>query len=57
MMGLGVRFHEAVSPLMERVAPYMPGETFPFFFTVEMFQRPARSFIITLGAGVPGPSC
>ena len=55
MMGLGVRFHEAVSPLMERVAPYMPGETFPFFFTVEMFQRALlAAFIITLVAGVLG---
>ena len=55
MMGLGVRFHEAVSPLMEAVAPYMPGETFPFFFTVEMFQRALlAAFIITLVAGVLG---
>ena len=55
MMGLGVRFHEAVSPFMERVAPYMPGETFPFFFTVEMFQRALlAAFIITLVAGVLG---
>ena len=55
MMGLGVRFLEAVSPLMERVAPYMPGETFPFFFTVEMFQRALlAAFIITLVAGVLG---
>ena len=55
MMGLGVRFHKAVSPLMERVAPYMPGEIFPYFFTVEMFQRALlAAFIITLVAGVLG---
>ena len=55
MMGLGVRFHEAVSPFMEGIAPYMPGETFPFFFTVEMFQRALlAAFIITIVAGVLG---
>ena len=55
MMGLGVQFHDAVSPLMERVAPYMPGEIFPYFFTVEMFQRALlAAFIITLVAGVLG---
>ena len=54
-MGLGVQFHDAVSPLMERVAPYMPGEIFPYFFTVEMFQRALlAAFIITLVAGVLG---
>lgn len=55
MMGLGVEFHKAVSPLMEAVAPYMPGEIFPYFFTVEMFQRALlAAFIITLVAGVLG---
>lgn len=54
-MGLGVEFHKAVSPLMERFAPYMPGEIFPYFFTVEMFQRALiAAFIITLVAGVLG---
>ena len=54
-MGLGIEFHKAVSPLMERVAPYMPGEIFPYFFTVEMFQRALiAAFIITLVAGVLG---
>ena len=54
-MGLGVEFHKAVSPLMEAVAPYMPGEIFPYFFTVEMFQRALlAAFIITLVAGVLG---
>ena len=54
-MGLGVEFHKAVSPLMEAVAPYMPGDIFPYFFTVEMFQRALlAAFIITLVAGVLG---
>ena len=39
LMGLGVRFPGLVAPFMEDIAPYLPGETFPFFFTVAMFQR------------------
>ena len=39
MMGLGVWLLEQVAPLMEFIAPLMPGEVFPYFFTMEMFQR------------------
>ena len=55
MMGLGVRFHEQVAPFMENIAPYLPGETFPFFFTVAMFQRALlAALIITIVSGVLG---
>ena len=55
MMGLGVRFHELVAPFMEDIAPYLPGETFPFFFTVAMFQRALlAALIITIVSGVLG---
>ena len=55
MMGLGVWLHELVSPGMEAIAPYMPGEVFPYFFTVAMFQRVLlASFVITVIAGVLG---
>ena len=54
-MGLGVRFHELVAPFMEDIAPYLPGETFPFFFTVAMFQRALlAALIITIVSGVLG---
>ena len=54
-MGLGVRFHEQVAPFMENIAPYLPGETFPFFFTVAMFQRALlAALIITIVSGVLG---
>ena len=38
-MGIGIFILESVTPLMESMAPHMPGETFPKFFTLEMFQR------------------
>ena len=55
MMGIGVRLLEAVAPLMETIAPYLPGETFPFFFTIAMFQRALlAAFVISIVAGVLG---
>ncbi len=55
MMGLGVWLHELVSPAMEAIAPYLPGDVFPFFFTLDMFQRVlVASFVITVIAGVLG---
>ena len=55
MMGLGVWLHELVSPAMEAIAPYLPGDVFPFFFTLDMFQRVlVASFVITVIAGVRG---
>ena len=54
-MGLGVRLLEVLSPIMESIAPFLPGETFPYFFTIEMFQRVLlASFVITMVAGVLG---
>ena len=54
-MGLGVWLHELVSPSMEAIAPYLPGDVFPFFFTLDMFQRVlVASFVITVIAGVLG---
>jgi len=38
-MGLGLEILEILAPIMESIAPHMPGETFPEFFTLEMFQR------------------
>ena len=47
--------HELVSPAMEAIAPYLPGDVFPFFFTLDMFQRVlVASFVITVIAGVLG---
>ena len=54
-MGLGVWLLEVLSPIMEAIAPYLPGDIFPYFFTIEMFQRVLlASFVITVVAGVLG---
>tara|TARA_B100001121_G_scaffold297410_1_gene303833 strand:+ start:123 stop:1055 length:933 start_codon:yes stop_codon:yes gene_type:complete len=54
-MGLGVWLLELVSPTMEAIAPYLPGDVFPYFFTYDMFQRVLlASFVITVVAGVLG---
>tara|TARA_Y100000589_G_scaffold204320_1_gene192727 strand:+ start:1499 stop:2431 length:933 start_codon:yes stop_codon:yes gene_type:complete len=54
-MGLGVWLLELVSPTMEAIAPYLPGDVFPYFFTYDMFQRVLlASFVITIVAGVLG---
>ena len=43
------------TPLLEFVAPVVPGEIFPYFFTMEMFQRATISaIIVTIVAGLLG---
>lgn len=44
-----------VAPLLELVGPYAPGETFPFFFSLEMFQRAfVAALLVTVIAGYLG---
>ena len=53
--GLGLEFLEVVAPLLESLAPIMPGNTFPRFFTMEMMQRSLlASLMVTLVAGILG---
>ena len=55
MMGLGGALMYIFSPLMEFIAPVMPGEVFPFFFTMELFQRALLAAImVTIVAGFLG---
>jgi zinc transport system permease protein len=55
MMGLGGVLMDIFSPLMELIAPVMPGEVFPFFFTMELFQRALLAAImVTIVAGFLG---
>ena len=43
------------TPLLESVEPVVPGEIFPYFFTMEMFQRAMISaIIVTIVAGLLG---
>ena len=54
-MGIGVMMLEMVSPLMEAVAPYVPGDIFPYFFSLEMFQRALlAAVLVTVIAGILG---
>ena len=54
-MGLGGVLMDIFSPLMEFIAPVMPGEIFPFFFTMELFQRALLAAImVTIVAGFLG---
>ena len=52
MMSLGVIILELVAPLLELLAPYMPGDTFPSFFKLEMAQRSLiAAVMVTILAG------
>lgn len=55
MMGIGDYVMEVAQPLLEFIAPMVPGEIFPYFFTMEMFQRAlVAAVLVTLVAGVLG---
>lgn len=55
MAGPGKMLLDAVSPLLEFIAPLAPGEIFPYFFTMEMFQRALLSaLLVTIVAGILG---
>ena len=54
-MGSGVIILEIFTPLLEFIAPMMPGEIFPYFFTMEMLQRAlVTAIIVTIVAGFLG---
>lgn len=54
-MGIGVFILEIVAPLLEFIAPIVPGETFPSIFKLEMFQRALLAAImVTIVAGLLG---
>ena len=56
-MGLGTAILEVTAPVMEFFAPLMPGEIFPYFFTMEMFQRALlAAILVTIVAGFLGSS-
>ena len=54
-MGPGTGLLEVVGPFLESIAWMIPGEYFPYFFTMEMFQRAMISAImVTIVAGILG---
>ena len=55
MIDLGGPILEAVTPVLEWIAPFVPGEVFPYFFTMEMFQRALiATLLVTVIAGILG---
>ena len=53
--GLGVWILELISPYLIVLGEYAPGEVFPYFFTLEMFQRALlASLIVTVVSGFLG---
>ena len=55
MMGIGELILLLLGPLMELLAPIMPGEIFPYFFEWEIFQRSLISItLVTIVAGMLG---
>ena len=54
-MRLGVVVLDVIAPAFEMVAPLMPGEVFPYFFTMELFQRALlAALMVTIVAGILG---
>lgn len=54
-MGLGSQVLEVIFPLLESLEPLIPGEIFPYFFTLEMFQRALiAALLVTVVAGYLG---
>ena len=54
-MGLGVVVLNFIAPYFELMAPLMPGEVFPYFFTMELFQRALlAALMVTVVAGILG---
>ena len=54
-MGVGATILKLVAPFLEFIAPVIPGEIFPYFFTMEMFQRALiAALLVTIVAGFLG---
>ena len=54
-MGIGTIIVEITAPVLESIAPLIPGEVFPYFFTMELFQRALiAAIIVTVVASVLG---
>ena len=54
-MGIGSTLLDLTSPVLEAIAPFMPGEIFPYFFSMDMLQRAMLAAImVTIVAGVLG---
>ena len=54
-MGVGSELMSLISPIMESIAPHVPGEIFPSFFTVPLFQNAfVAALLVTMVASYLG---
>lgn len=54
-MGAGSTLMSVLIPVLEFIEPVVPGDIFPFFFTLEIFQRALiASILVTIVAGFLG---
>ena len=54
-MSIGTIVLSLFAPFLEFIAPFMPGEVFPYFFTMEMLQRSLiAALMVTIVAGFLG---
>ena len=53
-MGVGSALMELISPVLERIAPYVPGEIFPHFFSGLFQNALVASVMVTVVAGFLG---
>ena len=54
-MGIGTIILEKTAPVLELIAPLIPGDIFPYFFTMELFQRALiAAIMVTVVAGFLG---
>ena len=52
-MGVGSAVMYVVSPILESIAPYAPGEVFPHFFSGLFQNALVASILVTIVAGFP----
>ena len=54
-MGVGLFLLGILSPFLEMIAPLMPGDIFPYFFSMELFQRALlASVMVAIVAAILG---
>ena len=52
---VGEKLLEFIAPFLENIAPYMPGEIFPYFFTLTLLQRALiAAIMVTMVSGFLG---
>ena len=55
MMDIGEIVLAIISPILEFISPMVPGDIFPYYFTMELFQRALVSAVlVTIVAGLMG---